>query len=318
MRVLVAGATGVIGRQLVPVLQGAGHHVVGLSRPDSRRSDDAGSGTADETVAADALDAQALAVAVEDAKPDAVVHLLTAIPARVNPKRLAADFALTNRLRTEGTRNLLDAVGRSGATRVVTEGLAYAYRPTGGPLANEDAPLWSGGPKQLRPVVDALIEHERLTREAGGVVLRFGHLYGPGSAYASDGTFTEQVRHGKVPIVGGGTAVFSFTHARDAATAIAAALDKPVSGVLNIVDDHPVPLHEWLPQMARLLGSPEPRSAPALLARLAVGSWGVAFMTKLPGADNTRARLRLDWRPGYPSWREGFAAELPGRGSHRR
>lgn len=304
MRVLVAGATGVIGRQLAPLLQSVGHEVIGLARSQTGLRADY------PVLYADALDREALTAAVGHAKPDAVVHLLTAIPNQVNPKWLAADFEVTNRLRTVGTRNLLDAANRVGVTKVITQGLAYAYRPIGSPVKDEDAPLWTDGPSQFRPVVKALVEHERLTRSVGGLVLRFGHLYGPGSIFAGYGSFTEQVRAGKVPIVGSGNAVFSFTHTRDAATAIVAALDKNVTGVLNIVDDAPTPLHEWLPALAEMIGAPKPKKAPTVLARLAVGSWGVAYMTALRGADNTRARLQLDWRPGFPSWRDGFATEL--------
>lgn len=304
MRVLVAGVTGVIGRQMVPLLQSVGHDVTGLARSE------VGPGVGFRVLRVDALDRDALAAAVNRAKPDALVHLLTAIPKQVNPKRLAADFDVTNRLRTAGTRYLLEAARRAGVTKVITQGLAYAYRPTEGAVKDEDDLLWTDGPRQFRPVVDALIEHERITRRAGGLVLRFGHLYGPGTIFATDGSFTKQVRAGKVPIVGGGTAVFSFTHTRDAAAAIVAALDKNVTGVLNVVDDDPTPLHEWLPAFAKTIGAPQPKTAPALLARLAVGSWGVAFMTALRGADNTRARLQLDWRPGFQSWRDGFAAEF--------
>ena len=305
MRVLVAGASGVIGNQVVPVLTGAGHEVVGLARQPVAGRSIAGI----EVVAADALDRAAVAKAIAYAQPDAVVHLLTAIPPRTNPRRLAADFALTNRLRTEGTRNLLDAAREAGATRIITQGLAYAYQPGEGP-ADEDAPLWTDGPAQFRPVVAALAEHERLTREAGGVVLRFGHLYGPGSMFARGGSFAADVAAGKVPLVGGGHAVFSFTHARDAATAVLAALDKDVTGALNVVDDEPAPLHQWLPEYARMLAAPMPKTAPAWLARLAVGSWGVAYLNELRGAQNSRARLMLDWRPGYVSWRDGLATGL--------
>lgn len=301
MRVLVAGSSGVIGRQVVPVLQGAGHDVIGLTARAP-----AGAAT---TVAADALDRAALGAAVRKAKPDAVVHLLTAIPARINPKKMATEFEVTNRLRTEGTRNLLDAAAEVGATRIVSQGLAYAYRPGAG-LADEDAALWTDAPAQFRPGVVALQELERRTVDAGGTVLRFGHLYGPGTMFASDGSFTQDIRAGKVPLVGGGHAVYSFTHTRDAAMAVLAALDKDHTGALNIVDDDPAPLADWLPFVAEHLGARRPKSAPAWLARLAVGGWGVAFMNELRGADNARARLMLDWRPGFRTWRDGFAAEL--------
>ncbi len=305
MRVLVAGATGVIGRQLVPLLTSVGHEVVGLGRSPGRA---AGA----TFVVADALDRQAVARAVRNTAPDAVVHLLTAIPPAIDPKHMERDFALTNRLRTEGTRNLLDAADEVGVQRLVVQGLAYAYDPDGSGLANEDVPLWRDPPAQFVTTLDALRELERLTAQANGLVLRFGHLYGPGSAYAADGSFVRQIRAHKLPIVGKGTATFSFSHAHDAASAIVAALDKDVTGALNVVDDDPAQVNEWLPALARILGSRPPGHVPAALARVAVGGWGVAFMTRLRGADNARARLSLDWRPRYASWREGFATELAG------
>jgi nucleoside-diphosphate-sugar epimerase len=265
-------------------------------------------------VAVDALDRAAVGQAVRDAKPDAVINMLTAIPAEVNPKRLAHDFELTNRLRTDGTRNLLAAAEKAGVQRVISQGLAYAYEPDGPGPAAEDAPLWKQPPRPFVPVLAALRELERRTTDAGGSVLRFGHLYGPGTIYAHDGSFVRQVRAGRMPLVGGGTAVFSFTHVQDAAGAVVAALardEHPENGrVLNVVDDHPAPMSEWLPHLATLLDAPEPKRVPAILARLAVGPWGVAFMTRLRGADNSRAKRSLDWTPRYPSWRTGFAAEL--------
>ncbi|NKZ02363.1 NAD-dependent epimerase/dehydratase family protein [Actinomadura latina] len=308
MRVLIAGATGVIGRRMVPLLTAVGHEVLALARPGSDTAVLEAAGA--RAVVADALDRGRLRGAVRQAAPEAVVNLLTAIPAEIDPKHLARDFVPTNRLRTEGTRNLIEA---APGARIISQGLAYGYQPGEGP-ADEDAPLWrTGTPKQFIPVLDALDELELRTAQADGLVLRLGHLYGPGSIYAADGSFVRQVRAGKVPLVGGGNAVFSFTHADDVATAVAAALDKPdITGVLNIVDDRPVPLHRWLPELAAVLGAPAPKKAPAALARLAVGSWGVAFMNRLRGADNTRARLHLDWRPRHASAAEGFAAELGG------
>lgn len=300
MRVLVAGSTGVIGRQLLPVLVAEGHEVVGLARS-------ADTATGARVLVADALDRAAVARAVREAAPEAIVNLLTAIPAQVNPKRLAEEFALTNRLRTEGTRNLLAAAGQVGVTRVVAQGLAYAYDPHGSGLADEDTPLWLDPPGPFVPVLAALKELERATLDAGGTVLRFGHLYGPGTIYAPDGSFARQVRDRQVPLVGGGTATFSFTHTHDAATAVAAALVAGPAGALNVVDDDPARMSQWLPYLAAELGAEPPRRAPAFLARWAVGPWGVAFMTQLRGADNARAKRILGWEPAYPSWRTGFA-----------
>jgi nucleoside-diphosphate-sugar epimerase len=301
MRILMAGATGVIGRQTVPVLAAAGHQVTGLARTPARRPDA-------EVVVADALDPAAVKRAVQAAAPQVIVHLLTAIPDPVDPRHLARDMALTNRLRTQGTANLLAA---AGGARVIAQGLAYAYDPAGPPVKDEDAPLWRRPPTQFAPVVDALRDLERQVATAGGLVLRLGHLYGPGSSYAADGGFTRQLRGGKVPIVGDGNSMFSFIHAHDAATAILAAIEHPTaSWVLNIVDDQPTPVRDWLPELAAMRGAPAPRRVPAWLARLLVGGWGVAFMTGLAGASNARARQQLDWKPTYSSWRDGLAADL--------
>lgn len=310
MRVLVAGATGVIGSQLIPLLGSVGHEVIALTRSDGTRT---ATRSGVQIVTADALDRTAVTQAVRAAAPDAIVNMLTAIPAELNPKHLAREFAQTNLLRTVGTANLVQAGKAAGTRRFVSQGLAYAYDPAGRGPANEDAPMWRRPPKQFGPVVAALTELERQTRAFDGLVLRFGHLYGPGSIYATDGSFVRQVRAGKVPLVGGGTATFSFTHAHDAATAIVAALDRDISGALNIVDDEPAAMSEWLPVMARILQAPKPKSAPAGLARLAVGGWGVAFMTQLRGADNAKAKMTLDWRPRYATWRTGFAGDLIGQ-----
>jgi len=302
MRVLAAGATGVLGTALVPMLTAAGHEVIALSR--------SGRHTGAASVRADALDRGAVTDAVRQAAPDAIGHLLTAIPREIDARHMARDFALTNRLRTEGTANLLDAAAQVGVRRVLTQGLAFAYDPSGTGLADEDTPFWPRPPKQVAAVLAAVRELEQRTHDSGGLVLRFGHLYGPGSAFAADGSFTGDLRQGSLPVVGRGSAVFSFIHAHDAATAMVAALEQEVSGALNIVDDDPAPVREWVPEVAELLGAPKPRHIPKTLARMAVGSWGAAFMTSLRGADNARAKQRLGWEPQYASWRTGFAAEL--------
>jgi nucleoside-diphosphate-sugar epimerase len=292
MRVLVAGATGVIGLRLVPLLTAAGHAVTSMSRAQ---------GT-------DLLDREAVRRAVGVTEPEAIVHMATAIPAQINPKTMARDFELTNRLRTEGTRNLLDAAQETGAKRVIAQGLAYAYQPGSG-LADEDAPLWTRPPAQFAPVLDALVELEQRTLGANGLVLRFGHLYGPRSFFSPGGAYAEQVREGKFPVVGKGESVLSFTHAADAASAVVAALDIDLAGVLNVVDDTPVAMKDWIPAFAAMLGGPRPRHIPAAVARLVAGGWGAAFMTQLRGASNARARSTLGWRPRFASWSEGFAAE---------
>jgi nucleoside-diphosphate-sugar epimerase len=301
MRILLAGATGVIGRQAVPVLAAGGHQVTGLARTPTRLPDA-------EVVAADALDLAAVQPAVRAAAPEVIVHMLTAIPDPIDPRHLARDMTLTNRLRTQGTANLLAA---ADGARVIAQGVAYAYDPAGSPVKDEDAPLWRNPPRQFVPAVAAAAEQERRVAAAGGLVLRLGHLYGPGTSYASDGGLNRRLRAGKLPLIGDGAAMFSFIHAHDAATAILAAVEHPAArGVLNIVDDQPTLAHDWLPEMAEVLGAPAPRHVPAWLARLFIGGWGVAYMTRLAGASNLRARERLDWKPTYGNWRDGLAADL--------
>jgi nucleoside-diphosphate-sugar epimerase len=303
MRILLAGATGVIGQQAVLVLSAAGHDVIGLARTTRPVP-----GT--QSVAADLLDAGATARAVQTAAPDVVVHLATAIPDPVNPRRIGREMAATNRLRTEGTANLIAAARRAGAHRIVAQSLAYAYDPADGEVNDEDQPLWRTPPKQFAPAVTAIRDLEAQVLEAGGLALRCGHLYGPGSTYAEEGGVTALIRESKMPIVGDGSAIFSFIHARDVATAILAAVESDCSGVLNIVDNEPAPVSTWLPEVARMLGAPRPKTVPTWLARIAAGQFGVAFMTALRGADNTRAREALGWHPAHASWRDGLASEL--------
>ncbi|RZT28564.1 nucleoside-diphosphate-sugar epimerase [Kribbella sp. VKM Ac-2569] len=308
MRVFVAGATGVIGRRLLPVLTSQGHEVIGLARSYGAAVEVEMLGAV--VAEADALDSDALTRVVTDAAPDAVIHLLTAIPAKINPRRMSRDFAQTNRLRTEGTRNLLYAAQQAGAKRIITQGLACIYEPNTWVPATEVTPLWRDPPRQFAPVLAALRTLEQRTRQADGLVLRLGQLYGHGTIYGRHGSFVRQVQAGKIPLIGSGDGTFSFTHVDDAASAIAAALHSHVRGALNIVDDEPAPVREWLPILAELLEAPPPKHIPLALARLTAGAWGVAFMTQLRGADNTLARRTLDWAPHYSSWRQGLAAEL--------
>lgn len=314
MRVLVAGATGVIGRELIPLLQGVGHEVAALTRSDGPRADALREGGV-QALHADALDASAVRDAVRAAEPDVIVNMLTAIPARIDPRRFARDFGPTNRLRTEGTRNLADAAERCGVPRLISQGLAFVYDPRDREPAGEDAPWWADPPAPFVPVLEALRELEHVTVDAGGLVLRFGHLYGPGTAFAADGATIDAIRARKMPVIGGGDGVFSFLHAHDAATAVLASLDRSITGALNVVDDDPAPVRAWLPYLATLLGARPPQRFPTPLARLAAGAWATAYLTRLRGADNARARDRLGWRPRHASWREGFARELGARGT---
>jgi nucleoside-diphosphate-sugar epimerase len=288
MRILIAGATGVIGRALTPALVGRGDEVTALVRPDGThgRAESLGA----RSVAGDLLDRDSVLRAVRETRPDAVVHMATAIPPNVGPRRISTAFAATNRLRTEGMRNLVDAAAAGGVTRVVSQSVAFAYEPGDG-LADEDTPLLLRPPADFGLVLGALVQSERLTLNAGGVALRFGHLYGPGSSFAADGATPRLIGAGRLPVVGGGTAVFSFVHAADAAAAVVAALDRPeVSGVLNVVDDDPATAEVWESELASLLHARQPKSMPTWLARPLLGAWGVTFFTALRGASNGRAK----------------------------
>lgn len=285
MRVLVAGATGVLGRPLLDVLRDAGHEVAGFSR----------SGRGEGVSTADALDAGAVAAVVEGFRPDAVVNALTAIPARINPRRIDRDFALTNRLRTEGTRNLIAA---APGARHVGQSIAFIYAPAPG-LASEDDPIWADPPKAFAPALAAVMDLERQTRAAGGVVLRLGQLHGPGTAFAPGGSFHVGVGARKIPLVGSGGAVFSFLHTEDAATAFAAALAADGGTTYNVVEDRSWTVAEWLPAYARSLGARPPRHVPLWVGRLAGGAYGTAFFTRLRGASNARAREQLGWAPRH-------------------
>jgi nucleoside-diphosphate-sugar epimerase len=309
MRVFLAGATGVIGRRLVPALQAAGHEVTGMARSPAR--EDAVRALSAQPVVADALDAQAVRRAVEEARPDAVIHQLTALPRRIDPRKMERDFALNDRLRSEGTRILVDAARVAGVRRILAQSIAFAYAPgPAGAVHTEQDPLFLDAPEPFRRSARAVADLERAVLAADGVVLRYGYFYGPGSAISREGSMGEDVTRRRLPIVGGGGGVWSFIHVDDAAGATVAALGDGASGAYNVVDDEPARVSDWLPAFARALGAPRPRRVPAWVARPLAGSYGVITMTRGQGAANALAKRELGWRPAHPSWREGFHAAL--------
>jgi len=312
MRVFVAGASGAIGRALVPRLVEAGHDVVAMTRTPAKEAGlrDAGA----EPVVADALDAAGIRAAVKGAEPDVVVDQLTAIPPRLNPRRLERDFALTNRLRIEGTDHLVSAARAARAKRLVAQSFAgWPYAPTGSAIKGEDDPLDPNPAAGFRAMLDAIRHLERAVLSAEdleGVVLRYGPFYGPGTSIGMGGSIVEDVRRRRFPVVGNGGAVWSFIHVDDAARATVAAIEGGDPGIYNVVDDDPAPVREWLPALAAAIGAKPPRRVPALVARLAVGDAGVAMMTEARGASNAKARRELRWAPRHASWREGFRTAL--------
>lgn len=308
MRVFVAGASGAIGTPLVRQLVAGGHEVTGMTRREQRAEQLRAAGA--EAVVCDVYDAKRLREAVVAARPEAVVHLLTALPPKFSPK---ADLGPTNRVRTVGTRNLLAAARAAGARRLVAESIAFAYAPTGERVKDEEAELFLDAPGSFGETVAALADLERQALGAEGiegVVLRYGFLYGPGTYYAADGSAAADTRKRRAPVVGEGTGVFSFVHVDDAASAAVAALERGAPGVYNVADDDPAPLSEWQPAYAQALGAKPPRRLPVWLARLLAGGNAALMATQLRGASNAKAKRELGWAPAHPSWRQGFADSL--------
>ena len=311
MRVFVAGATGAIGRPLLRELVGAGHDVVGTTRSPTKAAAIAAAGA--EPVVCDALDKDDLTAVVVAAEPDVVVHQMTALPQRYNPRKIRELYRETDRLHSEGTDNLLHAARTAGASKVVVQSVAFAYERTGSRTKTEDAPLDPHPPRALRYATAALNHLEHATTVASGlqtVVLRYGFFYGPGTWYSPDGHFAAEVRRRRYPIVGNGSGVFSFVHVDDAALATRLAIERDGSGVFNIVDDEPAEMTEWLPVFAAAVGAPRPWTVPAWVARLAVGRSAVEQLLTIRGAENAKARMVLGWEPGFPSWRAGFASQV--------
>jgi nucleoside-diphosphate-sugar epimerase len=238
-----------------------------------------------------------------------VIHQLTAIPARLDPRTIERDFALTNRLRGEGTRQLVRAAHEAGARRLIAQSIAFVYAPgPPGAVHVERDPLLSEqlAPKSFKSTARAVGELEETVLGADGVVLRYGYFYGPGSSIAREGTFAHDLARRRIPIVGGGTGVWSFIHLRDAARATVAALAHEGPATFNVVDDDPAPVAEWLPALARALGAPRPWRVPTFIARPLAGSYGIQTMTRVQGASNALAKRELGWQPLYRSWRDGF------------
>jgi nucleoside-diphosphate-sugar epimerase len=300
MRVFLAGATGVIGRALTPLLARSGHEVIGMTRSEERAQELRERGA--RAVVCDALDASGVREAVVSSRPEAVIHELTEIPRRMDPRKAAAQLEPTNRLRREGTRNLIAAARQAGARRLIAQSIAFAYSPVGDWIKDEGSPLdlesAYGG------AVAAIASLEEQVLEVDGIVLRYGYLYGPGTQFAPDGLYGELVRRRRLPIVGSGEGRWSFIHVEDAAAATVAALERGSPGAYNVVDDDPAPAREWIPLYAEALGAKPPFKAPVWLGRLFGGPAAVAGMTTLRGASNEKARRELGWAPSRPSWRD--------------
>jgi nucleoside-diphosphate-sugar epimerase len=308
MKVLVAGATGGLGRALVPKLIAAGHEVTGMIRSESGAAGLRSLGA--DVVLADGLDAAAVKAAVDTARPEVVVHQMTALKGGIDFKRFDQSFALTNRLRTEGTDHLLAASQAAGVRRFVVQSYAGWNMQHGGSATKTEADPLDPDPVPAQRETMAGIKYleSAVTTADGieGIALRYANFYGPTGDIGKGGSMVELIQKRKLPLVGDGTGVWSFIHYDDAADATVRAVESDVTGIYQIADDDPAQAAIWLPEFARILGAKPPRHIPAWLARLAIGDVGVAAFTEIRGVDNSLAKATLDWQPGYASWREGF------------
>lgn len=294
-----------IGRQLVPLLVAEGHEVVASARSPAKLGEMRAVGA--EPVVMDGLDPTSVAEAINATRPEVVVHQMTALAHLSSLRRFDRAFALTNRLRTEGTRNLLQAAAGAGVLCLVAQSFTGWTNDTSGPpLKDETCPFDAQPPRSMRQSLDAIARLEEMVTTATGlegVVLRYGHLYGPGAP-----AFLEAVGRRKLPVVGGGAGRWSFTHVLDAAEATVVAIERAEQGLYNIVDDDPPPAAEWIPFLAEAAGAKPPMQVPVWIGRLAAGEAVVSMMTRACGASNAKAKARLGWTPRHASWRDAFGS----------
>ena len=304
MKVFLAGATGAMGKRLIPQLLEHGHTVVGTTTTEAKVPLLWDLGAA--PVVVDVLDRNAVAAAVAKAEPDAIVHQATAL-AGVDFRKFDKSFELTNKLRAEGTDNLL----ATGVERFVAQSYAgWPYERVGGPVKSESDPLDAHPAKQARAALEAIRHLEQAVTEAGGIALRYGGFYGPGTGLEPGGDQLQLVLKRRFPLIGDGRGVWSFVHIDDAAAATVAALEHGRPGVYNIVDDDPAPVAEWLPYLAEVTGAKPPRRLPAWLGRAVGGEQMLVMMDEARGASNEKARRELGWAPATGSWRAGFPRAL--------
>jgi len=314
MKVFVAGATGALGKQLVPMLVSEGHEVTGMTRTPAK--EDAVRAMGARAAVADALDPEGVAQAVAEAEPEAIIHELTAIDATSFSRSLDKMFALTNRLRTEGTDHLLAAARAVGARRFIAQSFAgWSFELTGSMIKTEEDPLEERPAKTVSQTVGALRHVEEVVTNAEGIeglALRYGGFYGPGTSLGvnPDGEQVEMIRKRRWPMVGDGAGILSLVHIHDAATATLAALDHGAPGVYNVVDDDPAPMSVVIPEIAEVIGAEPPRHLPRWVGRLVAGEGMTIMMTELRGASNAKAKRELGWELRYPSWRLGIREGL--------
>lgn len=309
MLVFIAGATGAVGRRLIPLLVSAGHSVVGLTHTPAKAGMITAFGA--KAVVADGLDERAIGEAVASSEPDVVVHEMTDLKNASDLRHFDRAFANSNRLRTEGTDILMTAARDAGVKRFVAQSFCgWPYARVDGPIKSEADPLDPDPPRELRHSLDAIEHLEQVVTHASGpegIVLRYGAFYGTDTGLF-DGPMIDQIRARRAPLIGDGEGWWSFLHIDDAAAATAAAIERGRAGsVYNIVDDEPAPAREWLPALARMLGAKPPFQVPPWIARILAGEHIVMMMTQNRAGSNAKAKRELGWQPAHASWRDGFA-----------
>ena len=311
MRVFIAGAAGVIGQRLIPLLTADGHEVTGSTRASGKAGLIRQLGAT--PVVVDGLDADGVFGAVREAQPEVIIHEMTALTSMSNLRNFDKVFAVTNQLRTTGTDNLLAAARAAGTSRFIAQSFTcWPNIREGGPVKTEDDPLDPHPPASMTQSLRAIRHVEDAASGfPGGLALRYGGLYGPGASESMLGP----VRRRLFPVIGSGAGIWTFCHIEDAATATAAAVTQGAPGIYNVVDDDPAPVAEWLPFLATCLGAKPPRHVPTWLGRQLAGDAVVTMMTESRGSSNAKAKRELRWTPRYASWRDGFpewaAADTP-------
>lgn len=312
MKIFIVGGTGVVGKNLIPLILESGHEVVALTRSAEKAIELEKQGV--KIKIADPLDSNQLISVIEEAKPEIIIHQLTALKQAVNFKKLDEEFVMTNRFRTEVTDTILTGARLVGAKRVIVQSFCgWPYAPTGGPIKTEEDPLDINPPASFRKTLASIKYLEDAVRKTNDIqvlALRYGLFYGPGTRIAKSSFIVEQIRQRKMPIVGNGRGIWSFIHIKDVAQATLFAISKGEPGIYNVVDNEPAPVSTWLPFLSEIVGAKSPKNIPAWIAKFAIGEGGVFMMTKIRGGSNEKIKREFGWQPIFPSWRQGFMEEF--------